>query len=71
MAEFVGSETNGRVVNNAMRHQYRVLSDAEKASMLAIKDSGLALEYRRLGDLDQALEVLNTWASGNKSTAAA
>ena len=26
-----------------MRHQYRVLSDAEKASMVAIKDMGAAL----------------------------
>ena len=39
----VASEGNGRVVNNTVRHSYRVLSDAEKASMVAIKDKGLEL----------------------------
>ncbi len=32
-----------RTVNNTMRHQYKVLTDAEKAAMLKIKDDGLAL----------------------------
>ncbi|EJN15674.1 hypothetical protein PMI42_00691 [Bradyrhizobium sp. YR681] len=36
----VSSASDGRVINNTMRHQYRVLSDAEKAQMLAIKDKG-------------------------------
>lgn len=31
-----------RTTNNEMRHQYRVLSDVEKAHMLKIKDMGLA-----------------------------
>ena len=39
----VSSESDKRTVNNTMRHAYRVLSDKEKASMLAIKDQGLAL----------------------------
>lgn len=37
----VESASDNRTVNNTMRHQYRVLSDAEKANMQAIKDEGL------------------------------
>jgi hypothetical protein len=37
----VNSESDARVVNNVMRHQYRVLTDDEKAAMLLIKDRGL------------------------------
>lgn len=36
----VESTSDERVVNNAVRHYYRVLSDAEKASIAAIKDKG-------------------------------
>lgn len=38
----VDSASDSRTVNNTMRHQYRVLTDAEKANMQAIKDAGLA-----------------------------
>jgi hypothetical protein len=38
----VDSESDQRTVNNTMRHQYRVLSDAEKENMAKIKDMGLA-----------------------------
>lgn len=37
----VSSENDERVVNNAVRHQYRVLTEEEKASMVKIKDIGL------------------------------
>jgi hypothetical protein len=37
----VDSTSDERTVNNTMRHAYRVLSDAEKANMQAIKDEGL------------------------------
>lgn len=37
----VESMSDERTVNNTMRHQYRVLSDAEKANMAKIKDMGL------------------------------
>ena len=37
----VDSASDARTVNNTMRHAYRVLSDAEKANMSAIKDKGL------------------------------
>ena len=39
----VDSTSDERTVNNVMRHEYRVLSDAEKAQMQAIKDKGLEL----------------------------
>jgi hypothetical protein len=42
MAE-VDSTSDARTVNNTVRHAYRVLSDAEKAQMLKIKDAGQAL----------------------------
>jgi hypothetical protein len=38
--ESVDSGSDDRTANNAVRHQYRVLSDAEKAQMVAIKDKG-------------------------------
>lgn len=38
----VKSESDERVVNNAVRHTYRVLSDDEKAQMVALKDIGAA-----------------------------
>jgi hypothetical protein len=36
------AESDERTVNNTMRHQYRVLSEAEKHLMVCIKDEGLA-----------------------------
>jgi len=43
--EMVNSASDQRTVNNTntMRHNYRVLSDAEKANMVRVKDMGLAL----------------------------
>lgn len=38
----VASEDDGRTANNAVRHTYRVLSDAEKAQMVELKDIGAA-----------------------------
>jgi hypothetical protein len=39
----VDSASDDRIVNNDVRHQYRVLSDAEKASMTTLKDCGLEM----------------------------
>lgn len=39
----VDSTSDARTTNNTVRHQYRVLTDAEKAQMLKIKDAGQAL----------------------------
>lgn len=41
--QMVDSAGDQRVVNNVMRHGYRVLTDEEKARMQAIKDKGLEL----------------------------
>ena len=35
------STSDARTDNNAVRHQYKVLNDVEKAQMLAVKDKGL------------------------------
>jgi hypothetical protein len=43
MPETVNSASDARTVNNTVRHAYRVLSDAEKAQMVKIKDAGQAL----------------------------
>lgn len=39
--KFIDSAKDERITNNTMRHQYRILSDAEKASMINIKDLGI------------------------------
>ena len=41
--QMVESTSDERTTNNAMRHQYRILSEEEKAQMMAIKDAGQAL----------------------------
>ena len=41
MTETVSSTSDERVVNNVMRHEYRVLNDDEKALMKDLKDKGL------------------------------
>lgn len=38
----IPSTSDERVINNVMRHEYRVLSDDEKVSMVHIKDMGVA-----------------------------
>lgn len=42
MTETVNSASDDRTVNNAVRHQYRVLTDEEKQQMLELKDLGAA-----------------------------
>jgi hypothetical protein len=39
---YVSSSSDERVVNNTIRHAYRVLSDEEEAQMAAVKDAGQA-----------------------------
>ncbi len=45
MTETVSSASDARTANNtnAMRHNYRVLNDEEKAAMVAFKDKGQEL----------------------------
>lgn len=52
----VESTSDERTVNNTMRHQYRVLSDAEKANMATIKDKGLDF-HEFLSGLGQSREL--------------
>ena len=42
MDQHVNSASDARTVNNAVRHTYRVLTDAEKQQMQDLKDKGLA-----------------------------
>jgi hypothetical protein len=39
--ERIPSTSDERLRNNVMRHQYKVLSEAEKESMVLVKDLGL------------------------------
>lgn len=55
MAE-VSSTSDERVVNNVMRHEYRVLSDSEKEAMKSIKDHGL-LFHQYLDSLGASREL--------------
>ncbi|MGV8987780.1 MAG: DUF7681 family protein [Cypionkella sp.] len=41
-SDHVDSASDARTANNAVRHTYRVLSDDEKAQMVALKDLGAA-----------------------------
>lgn len=54
--EAVDSKSDDRTVNNTMRLQYRVLSDAEKANMQAIKDQGLAF-HQFVDSVGQSREI--------------
>ena len=56
MSDFVESTSDQRTVNNVMRHEYRVLSDAEKQSMQAIKDKGLEL-HNLIESIGQSREL--------------
>lgn len=52
----VNSTADARTINNVMRHEYRVLSESEKALMQRIKDDGLAL-YEFLDSLGNSREL--------------
>lgn len=52
VGNLIDSTSDARAANNTLRHQYRVLSEAEKKAMLAIKDKGaemLALFHKAGG----------------------
>jgi hypothetical protein len=48
MVKHVDSASDERIANNSLRHQYRVLTEQEKSSMLLIKDWGV--DFLRLID---------------------
>lgn len=52
----IDSTSDDRTANNTMRHQYKVLSTAEKANMEAIKDKGLEF-YMLVAQLGNSREL--------------
>lgn len=52
----VASTSDERVTNNVMRHEYRVLSEDEKAKMQALKDKGVEL-YQLIDSLGSSRET--------------
>lgn len=52
----VKATDDDRVVNNTVRHQYRVLSDAEKQQMLEIKDLGASF-LAKIEEIGQSREM--------------
>lgn len=54
---YVQAVSDSRVVNNTMRHQYRVLTDTEKAQMQKIKDMGNEFHAYVTGELEPSREV--------------
>lgn len=53
----VDSTSDARIANNVMRHEYRLLSDDEKALMKDIKDKGL--DFVKLCDVVGASRELS------------
>ncbi|MAO56582.1 MAG: hypothetical protein CMM61_12910 [Rhodospirillaceae bacterium] len=56
MSDTFKSTDNDRTGNNAMRHEYRVLTDDEKATMQRIKDLGAEL-FKALDETGQSREL--------------
>lgn len=56
MPKMVDSASDDRTANNAVRHAYRVLSDAEKAQMVALKDLGAAF-LAKCDEIGQSREL--------------
>jgi hypothetical protein len=54
--EHVDGASDERVRNNVVRHEYRVLTDAEKIEMTAIKDLGLAF-ILKCGSIGKSREL--------------
>lgn len=52
----VDSASDERTANNAVRHKYRVLTDAEKAQMVELKDLGAAL-IAKCDEIGQSREM--------------
>ncbi|WP_226576477.1 Acb2/Tad1 domain-containing protein [Acuticoccus sediminis] len=64
----IDSTSDDRTANNAVRHQYRVLSEAEKADMQAIKDFGAAF-ITKLHEIGGTLPGGDRFASRDLSLA--
>lgn len=67
--DMIDSSGDGRTVNNAVRHTYRLLNETEKAQMLRIKDIGAAF-IAELHAIGGTLEGGDRLASRDLSLAA-
>ena len=56
MNDRVDSASDDRTASNAVRHQYRVLSDAEKVQMVELKDLGAAF-LAKCDDIGKSREM--------------
>ena len=54
--DIIHSTSDARTVNNVMRHEYRVLSDAEKQQMQRIKDMGMMF-WQLVEDMGKSREL--------------
>lgn len=52
----VHSASDDRTANNAVRHTYRVLTEEEKAQMVALKDLGAAF-IAKCGEIGKSREL--------------
>ena len=52
----VDSASDDRTANNSVRHNYRVLTDAEKAQMVELKDLGAAF-IAKCDEIGQSREM--------------
>lgn len=52
----VDSASDDRTANNSVRHKYRVLTDAEKAQMVELKDLGAAF-LAKCDEIGQSREM--------------
>ena len=52
----VNSASDDRTANNSVRHNYRVLTDAEKAQMVELKDIGAAF-LAKCDEIGQSREM--------------
>lgn len=52
----VNSASDDRTANNSVRHNYRVLTDAEKAQMVELKDLGAAF-LAKCDEIGQSREM--------------
>ena len=52
----VDSASDDRTANNSVRHNYRVLTDAEKAQMVELKDLGAAF-IAKCDEIGQSREI--------------
>jgi hypothetical protein len=52
----VDSASDDRTANNSVRHNYRVLTDAEKAQMVELKDLGAAF-LAKCDEIGQSREM--------------